>query len=146
VSQSGGPVGPVRATELDEDECYRLAATQTIGRLGVVVDGEPMVYPMQFGLEGRDIVLRTTEGAKFINAPLTKVCFEVDHVRPTGKEAWSVLFHGVAEDVSTSVDHRSVRARHLAFPSWAQAPADRWLMVLVRSVTGRRLEAETHSA
>jgi hypothetical protein len=39
-----------------------------------------------------------------------------------------------------------VRARHLAFPSWAQAPADRWLMVLVRSVTGRRLEAETHSA
>ena len=127
--------------ELGVDECLALVATQRLGRLGVVVDGSPLVLPMGFVLEGETIVLQTNQGTKTLHAPLTAVSFEVDHVDWEQGVGWSVLIQGIGEDISTAIDERSEALRSLAAHSWAPPPADRWLTIIPRTITGRRVRS-----
>jgi hypothetical protein len=127
--------------ELGHDECLALVSTQRLGRLGVVVDGVPLVLPMGFVLDGETIVLQTNQGAKTLHAPLTSVSFEVDHVDWEQGVGWSVLIQGIGEDISTAIDERSEALRSLVAHSWAPPPADRWLTIVPRSITGRRVRA-----
>jgi uncharacterized protein len=127
--------------KLRRDECLALVSTQRLGRLGVVVDGVPLVLPMGFVLDGETIVLQTNQGAKTLHAPLTSVSFEVDHVDWEEGVGWSVLIQGIGEDISTAIDDRSEALRSLAAHSWAPPPADRWLTIIPRTITGRRVRA-----
>ena len=127
--------------ELGRDECLALVSTQRLGRLGVVVDGTPLVLPMGFVLDGETIVLQTNQGAKTLHAPLTSVSFEVDHVDWERGVGWSVLIQGIGEDISTAIDERSEMLRSLVAHSWAPPPADRWLTIFPRTITGRRVRA-----
>jgi nitroimidazol reductase NimA-like FMN-containing flavoprotein (pyridoxamine 5'-phosphate oxidase superfamily) len=127
--------------KLGRDECLALVSTQRLGRLGVVVDGVPLVLPMGFVLDGETIVLQTNQGAKTLHAPLTSVSFEVDHVDWEEGVGWSVLIQGIGEDISTAIDDRSEALRSLAAHSWAPPPADRWLTIIPRTITGRRVRA-----
>jgi nitroimidazol reductase NimA-like FMN-containing flavoprotein (pyridoxamine 5'-phosphate oxidase superfamily) len=125
--------------ELGRDECLALVSTQRLGRLGVVVDGVPLVLPMGFVLDGETIVLQTNQGTKTLHAPLTSVSFEVDHVDWEQGVGWSVLIQGIGEDISTAIDERSEALRSLVAHSWAPPPADRWLTIVPRTITGRRV-------
>jgi len=127
--------------ELGRDECLALMTTQRLGRLGVVIDGVPLVLPMQFALNGETVVLQTNQGAKSLHAPLTSVSFEVDHVDWEQGVGWSVLIQGLGEDISTAIDEHSEALRSLAVHSWAPPPADRWLTIIPRVITGRRVRA-----
>ncbi|HLN41464.1 MAG TPA: pyridoxamine 5'-phosphate oxidase family protein [Acidimicrobiales bacterium] len=127
--------------ELGRDECLTRMATQRLGRLGVVVDGVPLVLPMQFAMEGETVVLQTNQGAKTLNAPLTSVSFEVDHVDWDKGVGWSVLLQGYGADISSALDQRSEALRSLTVQSWAPPPADRWLKIIPRKITGRVITA-----
>ena len=127
--------------ELGRDECLALMSTQRLGRLGVVVDGAPLVLPMGFVLDGETVVLQTNQGAKTLHTPLTSVSFEVDHVDWDQGVGWSVLIQGLGEDISTAIDERSEALRSLPAHSWAPPPADRWLTIVPRTITGRRVRA-----
>jgi nitroimidazol reductase NimA-like FMN-containing flavoprotein (pyridoxamine 5'-phosphate oxidase superfamily) len=125
--------------ELGRDECLVLLATERLGRLGVVVDGVPLVLPMQFVLDGETVVLLTNKGTKTFHVPLTSVSFEVDSVDWEKGVGWSVLVQGFGEDISTSIDEQSEHLRSLVTHSWAPPPADRWLKIIPRTNTGRRI-------
>ena len=127
--------------ELGRDECLTRMATQRLGRLGVVVDGVPLVLPMQFAMDGETVVLQTNQGAKAFHAPLASVTFEVDHVDWEKGLGWSVLVQGFEEDISSAIDDRSEALRSLAIQSWAPPPADRWLKIIPQKITGRLLRA-----
>ncbi len=49
---------------LDPDECLRLLRTSTLGRLAIVIEERPLVFPVNFTLDGHAVVLRTDEGTK----------------------------------------------------------------------------------
>ena len=132
--------------ELGHDECLTRMATQRIGRLGVVVDGVPLVLPMRFALDGDTVVLRTNQGAKVFHAPMASVSFEVDHVDWEEGVGWSVLVQGIGEDISSALDKRSEALRALTVHSWAPPPADRWLKIVPRKVTGRLIRASSPDA
>jgi len=136
MTQGGGTL-----EEIGRDECLRLLATQRLGRLGVIVDGVPLVLPMQFALDGETIVLRTNDGAKTLHAPLSSVSFEVDGVDWDAGHGWSVLVKGFGADISTSIDERSEVLRSLNVRTWAPAPGDRWLEIVPREITGRRISS-----
>ena len=127
--------------ELGRDECLTRMATQRLGRLGVVVDGVPLVLPMQFVMDGETIVLRTNPGAKTLNVPLNEVSFEVDHVDWDQGVGWSVLLQGYGAEITTALDRRSESLRTLTVHSWAPPPADRWLEIFPRKITGRVIRA-----
>ena len=125
--------------ELERSECLELLANGNYGRLGVMVDGYPVVLPMQYALDGERVVLRTNPGSKFSQAPLANVSFEIDHVDLERETGWSVLVQGVAEDITNAIDTLSVQARELTVDTWAQSPADCWLAIVARKITGRRI-------
>lgn len=125
--------------ELGRDECLTRMATQRLGRLGVVVDGVPLVLPMQFVMDGDTVVFQTNQGAKVLHAPLTSVSFEVDHVDWEKGEGWSVLLQGFGADITDAIDEQSEELRSLHVNTWAPPPADRWLKIIPRTITGRIL-------
>ena len=50
--------------ELGYDDCLGLVAASTLGRLAVVIDGQPLVFPVNFTLDGSAVALRTEGGTK----------------------------------------------------------------------------------
>ncbi|MGQ0432535.1 MAG: pyridoxamine 5'-phosphate oxidase family protein, partial [Microthrixaceae bacterium] len=47
---------------LAQDECLRLLHKQGVGRVAVVAGGRPMIFPVNYVVDGRTIVFRTDEG------------------------------------------------------------------------------------
>jgi len=125
--------------ELDEAECLRLLASTTVGRVGFVVDGRPIVLPVNFAVDGRTIVFRTGEGTVLNKAALQMIAFEVDDIDDATHTGWSVLAQGVAQDVGTAIDERSEQLRQLALVTWAPDRRDRWFRLDADTLTGRRL-------
>ena len=127
--------------EFARDECLTRMATQRLGRLGVVVDEVPLVFPMQFALDGETVVLQTNQGTKVFHAPLTSVSFEVDHVDWEQGVGWSVLVQGFGEDISTG-NRRTLRGPSLTLHPVMGAAARRSLAEdRPRKITGRLLRA-----
>src|SRR3954469_1411979 len=50
--------------ELSDAECRELLGAHEVGRLIVVLDGEPHVFPVNYAFDGEGIVVRTDHGAK----------------------------------------------------------------------------------
>lgn len=63
---------------LDRDECLRLLAGDEVGRLAVVEGRMPVVFPVNYALDGDTIVIRTDAGTKLGAAGRAPACFEVD--------------------------------------------------------------------
>ena len=125
--------------ELDEAECLRLLASTTVGRVGFVVDGRPLVLPVNYAVDGRTVVFRTGEGTVLNRTALQMIAFEVDKIDDETHTGWSVLAQGVAQDVGTAIDTRSEQLRKLALVTWAPDRRDRWFRLDADTLTGRRL-------
>ena len=137
-SESEGSVA-VTLEKLGQGECLQLLATRSVARIGLVVDGRPMVLPVNYALDGRTIVFRTAEGTVLNQAVLQEVAVEVDQIDESTYTGWSVLVQGVAQDVSEAVDTKSERLRALSLVTWAPGQRHRWFGVTADSITGRRL-------
>jgi hypothetical protein len=61
-----------------------------VGRVAVIGDGHPAIFPVDGILDGDQILYRTDEDTDSI-AGLTSVAFEVDHIDGTSRQRWSVL-------------------------------------------------------
>ena len=57
--------------ELDRDECLRLLRSATLGRLAVVIGGQPLVFPVNFTLDGDAVVSADRRGHQAVRARAT---------------------------------------------------------------------------
>lgn len=124
---------------LDRDECLALIRHQQVGRLAIVSAGHPLVFPVNYRVDGEDIVFRTGAGTKLEAAQRSAVCFEVDEVDPVSRGGWSVMVHGRLEEVTASDGPQYERVRASEVTPWADAPKDHFMRVVSRSITGRRI-------
>ena len=127
----------VGGTELiPNGESWELLETQVMGRLAVVVDGRPEIFPVNYRLDGQVIVVDTNPGPKLIGALAGPVAFEIDSVDvPTGL-GWSVIAHGMAAvEAVTPVDEKEEDA---VAHTWAGIKRYE-IRIEVASLTGRRL-------
>ncbi len=124
---------------LDLETCLGHLRAQSVGRLAVVVDGTPVVLPVNYRLVEASgltwVALRTRPG-NVLDQPSTKVAFEIDAVDPTVHRGWSVLVRGSLQHVDP--DAASFRDRFDALP-WLTADRDSWLVIEPFSITGREL-------
>jgi nitroimidazol reductase NimA-like FMN-containing flavoprotein (pyridoxamine 5'-phosphate oxidase superfamily) len=125
---------------LDREECLRLVASTTLGRVGVSHDALPTVIPVDFRLDGERIYLRPRTGSK-LEAALrdTVVAFEVDDVEPESGVGWSVIATGIA-----TVLHGDERER--ALTRWPSATSERVVAISTERITGRRAAASATDA
>jgi len=123
---------------LDRHECVALLAKSSLGRIAVVGDGgRPLIFPVNFALDGDAIVLRTDPGTKLRYASQGWVAFECDGVDRVYHTGWSVLASGVAEEVRNAAEIAELKRLPLAL--WAPGPKSVWLRIRPRVLTGRRI-------
>jgi uncharacterized protein len=120
---------------LDRDECMTLLDRSSLGRIAVVVDGHPLVFPVNFALDGDAIVLRTDAGTKLYGARSGPVAFECDGTNSVYHTGWSVLATGSADEVRD--DAECARLGRLPLEVWCPGPKSTWLRIRPRSLTGR---------
>jgi nitroimidazol reductase NimA-like FMN-containing flavoprotein (pyridoxamine 5'-phosphate oxidase superfamily) len=136
---------PPKSGELEElslDECQRLLATQQVGRFAVIVGHYPLVFPVNYAVDGDTIVFRTGPGTKLFAIERSNVSFEVDEIDIVDRTGWSVLVRGVAQEIAP--DHggaaSSTASRQQATP-WPGGDRDRIVRIVPDLITGRRIRA-----
>ena len=50
--------------QLSTEDCYRLLGSHQIGRLGVNADRYPLIFPVNYAMDGDVVVIRTNAGLK----------------------------------------------------------------------------------
>jgi hypothetical protein len=126
------------AIALSRAECLSLLEQQPVGRLGFVVDGWASVLPMNYALDGGDIVIRTGAGTKFSALRRgAQVSLQIDAIDPVYRSGWSVLVFGYATEV---IDESALsHVESLGLRSWEGGDKDFWIRIRPVQVTGRRL-------
>lgn len=122
---------------LGEAECRTFLAASQVGRVAVVVDGQPTICPVNYVVDGNSIVVRT-------NWPiLTRACPSLVALQIDGADAgldagWSVMVQGIAHDITDALDLASEHLQKVPVSPWAPGPEPRLLRVVPRTITGHR--------
>lgn len=126
---------------LDREECLRLLAAEPVGRVAVVVNGRPMIFPVNYALDGESIIFRSDAGSKVAGATRGfPMSFEIDGIDEILHTGWSVVVNGVGHEV---VDRTELaRLRGLELRPWAAGPKPHWIRIQPKTMTGRRVARE----
>jgi hypothetical protein len=124
--------------DLSADECFRLLATANVGRLVYQDELGPLAVPVNYAMQGHDIIFRVEGGAKRMAMRQPMLAFEVDHINEEQHSGWSVLVRGVGAEVSPQ---RRPSLRAVPTP-WAVGLHRVWLQIVPQRVTGRRFGEE----
>lgn len=120
--------------EIDKGECLELLRSEQVGRIGVVVDGLPEIFPVNYSLDASDsVVFRTAIGSKLPAAVNHQVVFEVDQFDRNWRTGWSVIVHGVAQQT------QSIKEGEHVLVSWRN-DTPYLVRISQQSLTGRRIE------
>jgi nitroimidazol reductase NimA-like FMN-containing flavoprotein (pyridoxamine 5'-phosphate oxidase superfamily) len=126
---------------LRRDECLRLLAEGHLGRVGLTSGALPLILPVNYRLEGEEILFRSAVGSKLDQATRgTVVAFEVDEFDPLNHSGWSVLVTGRARVLPP--DEAGQRRRASPIARWVPGPDGRVVAVSMELVSGRRIPAD----
>ena len=124
--------------ELSATESWALLRQADVGRLAVIIDDRPEIFPVNHLVDHGSVVLRTALGTKFTGAVGHWVAFEADGYDLETGSAWSVVIKGEAQEVNRLYDVLEVIELPL-FP-WHSAPKAHFVRIEPHSITGRRFE------
>jgi len=126
---------------IGEEECFELLASQNLGRLAVIRDGRPEIFPVNYALDGRTVIIRTAAGAKLDFGSFAHVAFEVEQIDPATREGWVVELKGFAEEITDGADAWSVHARAAGPDPWVRGDHEHFLAIGRGDVSGRRISS-----
>jgi nitroimidazol reductase NimA-like FMN-containing flavoprotein (pyridoxamine 5'-phosphate oxidase superfamily) len=129
-----------RVHELTRAEAVELLQLHAfVGRIGFVVDGRPLIIPVNYLADDDSVIFCTAPGTKLSaiggGAP---VVFEVDDSRALYHAGWSVLVKGTAHEITDESQLDALRRGPLR--SWATRSTEHWVRVTIEEVTGRRIQ------
>jgi uncharacterized protein len=127
-----------RMEVLNESACWALLREAPVGRLAIVVNQRPEIFPVNFVVDQATIVFRTAEGTKLEGSAGRDVAFEVDGYEPDTGEAWSVIAKGLAREIKHM--YEALEALELPLYPWHAGPKPRILRIEPESITGRRFQ------
>jgi nitroimidazol reductase NimA-like FMN-containing flavoprotein (pyridoxamine 5'-phosphate oxidase superfamily) len=128
---------------MDDEACWGFLARHYLGRIGLIHYGSPMVFPVNYALDGRAIVFRTAPGTKLkLAASGTLVAFEVDEASELFETGTSVVAHGIMHEVTDRAEVE--RLRHLPLRIWAPGDRDHFVRIAPEHLTGRQIPSHQH--
>ncbi len=138
--QRGAAANPVLAS-LSADECRTLIAPGGVGRvLFVEEDRGPVAIPVNYRMDGDDVVFRTGGGTRMAySLRQASVSFDVDHLDDALGEGWSVLLTGTASLITDPGELERVSS--LGIEPWAGGDRHTYVRLRVHQVTGRAIRA-----
>ena len=125
--------------KLSFDECWDLLAASVVGRLAIIVDGHPEIFPVNFVIERRSIMFRTAGGTKlWETARESAAAFEIDGYDAGTQEAWSVTARGTTSVVDSEVEQAAADA--LGLEPWEPGEKSHYVRLTPQVLTGRRFK------
>ncbi len=129
------------AEELDLDTCLERLRADSVGRIGVVVDGSPLVLPVNYQLVetlGLTWVAIRTRPGNVIDEAAQQVALEIDGVDLVHERGWSVLVRGTLAHIDAAT--AGFRERFDPEP-WLTDGREAWLVIEPFAITGRELHS-----
>jgi len=119
--------------------CDRHLRSETVGRVAVMVDGHPEIFPVNYAVDERgDIFFRTDPGTKlYAAAAAPTIAFEIDGFDEDREIGWSVLAVGQARWLARPQDLAKVRA--LSLKPWAAGEKAHVVRLSPAKITGRQI-------
>lgn len=122
---------------LDDETCWELLASVSVGRIAVDISGQPDIFPINYVVDGGGIVFRSGPGTKLAGAVLSgHVAFEIDGYVPADRIAWSVVVKGRAHQVEHMME--LFEAEDLPLFPWVAFDKPDFVRITPSLVTGRR--------
>lgn len=122
--------------EISPDVCWSHVRGTAVGRLAVVVDGRPEIFPVNHVVDHGSVVFRTAAGTKLAGAGGHPVAFECDGVDVDTGTAWSVVLKGrayVVRRIEEVVDTLPLQLR-----PWQAGTKPTFVRIAVDEVSGRQ--------
>jgi uncharacterized protein len=123
---------------LERAECLRLLAADEVGRIAVVDGGTPVIFPVNYAMDGEAVVIRSDPGTKLDAGMRARVCFEIDGLDRAQRTGWSVVVVGRLEEITAYRSTDLARLEHLSLRPWA-GERSHWLRLVPSRITGRRI-------
>jgi uncharacterized protein len=138
VQQASAPIDRTGIEVLSFLECEQRLEAGVIGRVAMVVRGEPVVLPVNYRYVDGCVVFRSAAGEKSEAAVMQRpAAFEIDEWDGAAHTGWSVLVKGSA-DLMDDDDPMVADAADLR--PWATATQrDIWIRIVPNEITGRRI-------
>lgn len=122
--------------QLTVSQCWALLRSVPVGRLAVVVDGKPEIFPLNHVIDHGTVVFRTAEGTKLMGTLGQDVAYEADGVLEGGAVAWSVVVKGRGREVAKL--HESLESLELPLFPWHRGPKPRIIRIEPEGISGRQ--------
>lgn len=132
----GGPV-----LVLDEEQIWKLLEHTAHGRLVITPGGRVEIFPLNFAVQDRTLVMRTGPGNKLAGMAVDEnVVVEADGI--LDDQAWSVVLRGRAELLESEAER--ARAEELELKPWVPTPKDFFVRITPDEVSGRHFAFGRH--
>jgi nitroimidazol reductase NimA-like FMN-containing flavoprotein (pyridoxamine 5'-phosphate oxidase superfamily) len=123
---------------LTEEQCRELLALGMVGRVGITIQGLPVIMPVNYVLVDGDIVFRTSDGTKLHAATKRAViAFEVDTHDAEEQSGWSVLAIGRSSSVTDEAEQ--VALDEYEITPWAGGERNKYVRLRPELISGRRI-------
>jgi nitroimidazol reductase NimA-like FMN-containing flavoprotein (pyridoxamine 5'-phosphate oxidase superfamily) len=120
------------------EQCLALAASTPIGRVVYTDQALPAVLPMNFILDGDEVVIHTGSGSTLAAAIRNAVvAFQVDDFDSGTTTGWSVTITGRARLVDD--EEEATRLARLPLRPWVPTENGQFIRIPARHVAGHRL-------
>ena len=125
-----------KPAELTANQCWDHIRTAEIGRLAVITDQHPEIFPINFVVDHGSVVFRTAEGTKLAAALAGgPVAFEVDGYDDRLGSAWSVVLKGRAVQLE-SIEEVLASEELPLFP-WQSGEKNHFMRIEPTQTSGR---------
>lgn len=123
---------------LSRDECLRLLREHAVGRVAVVAGGRPLIFPVNYTVDGASVVFRTDAGTKLDGVSNGfHVAFEVDGIDTLYHTGWSVMLSGRGREIVEPNELAAVS--ELPLRPWAGGEKSHFVRIRPDTITGRRI-------
>ncbi|MCY7396546.1 MAG: pyridoxamine 5'-phosphate oxidase family protein [Nocardioides sp.] len=123
------------ALALSSSQAWAMLRESRLGRLAVVTEAGPDIFPVTFVVDGGSIVFRTAAGTKLDASDGKQVALEADGVDAEEGSAWSVVVKGRGREVRGL--HESLDALFLPLTPLHPAAKPHLVRVEVTEISGR---------
>ena len=122
-------------------ECWKYLRSSSVGRLAVVKNGEPEIFPVNYLPEDGTVLFQTGPGTK-LDALLggKPVVMEADGFNAYGTISWSVVVKGQPEPVSSREEILAAVGHGLS--PWEPGEKDYLIRIMPTEISGRRFIIE----
>ncbi|MHA7238707.1 pyridoxamine 5'-phosphate oxidase family protein [Arthrobacter sp. TMS1-12-1] len=131
--------GALHASEtLTPSQCWALATTQSLGRLGFFHEGFLNIFPVNYFVLDERVYFRTRADGSIAGSHLEHAAFQVDATDRTSQSGWTILANGPVTRVEDPDLLKTLWGR-LSEEPWAPGLRDVFYELAPTRMRGRRL-------